>query len=142
MVGTLDEYYIRPYYHAVCYFGGCMTYLVLEDFKERKISKRFQQVCWYGSVACCLFCVFVKFAWYRSPNPVSMGVALLAAFLDRILWTLFLVWITLACSTGRGVAVVDSGMHLDTRYSPYGWQQFLRRDIMRSLVYSKVARLD
>ncbi|XP_070389970.1 nose resistant to fluoxetine protein 6-like isoform X2 [Dermacentor albipictus] len=105
MLRTLNEYYIRPYYHAVCYFGGCMTYLVLDDFKERKISKRFQQVCWYGSVACCLLCVFVKFAWYRSPNPVSTGVALLASFLDRILWTLFLVWITLACSTGRGWAL-------------------------------------
>ncbi|XP_054931445.1 uncharacterized protein [Dermacentor andersoni] len=39
MVRTLNEYYIQPYYHAVCYFGGCMTYLVLDDFKERKISK-------------------------------------------------------------------------------------------------------
>ncbi|XP_075539822.1 nose resistant to fluoxetine protein 6-like [Dermacentor variabilis] len=105
MLRTLNEYYIRPYYHTVCYFGGCMTYLVVDDFKERKISKWFQQVCWYGSVACCLFCVFVKFAWYRSPNPVSAGVALLAAFLDRILWTLFLAWITLACSTGRGGAL-------------------------------------
>ncbi|XP_070389973.1 nose resistant to fluoxetine protein 6-like [Dermacentor albipictus] len=105
MLRTLNEYYIRPYYHAVCYFGGCMTYLVLDDFKERKISKWFQQVCWHGSVACCLICVFVKLAWYRSLSPVSTGVALLAAFLDRILWTLFLVWITLACSTGRGGAL-------------------------------------
>ncbi|XP_070389399.1 uncharacterized protein [Dermacentor albipictus] len=39
MLRTLNEYYIRPYYHAVCYFGGCMTYLVLDDFKERKLSK-------------------------------------------------------------------------------------------------------
>ncbi|KAH7960376.1 hypothetical protein HPB49_019044 [Dermacentor silvarum] len=105
MLRTLDDYYIRPYYHAVCYFGGCMTYLVIDDFKERKISKRWQQAGWYGSVACCLFCVFVKFAWYRSPDPVSTGVTLLAAFLDRILWTLFLAWITLACSTGRGGAL-------------------------------------
>ncbi|XP_075746078.1 nose resistant to fluoxetine protein 6-like [Rhipicephalus microplus] len=99
---TLSEYYIRPYYHAVCFFGGCMTYLIVDDFRESKISKRLQQVGWCGSVACGLFCVFVKFAWYTSPNPVPMGVALLAAFSDRILWTLFLSWITLTCCMGRG----------------------------------------
>ncbi|KAH7957780.1 hypothetical protein HPB52_022662 [Rhipicephalus sanguineus] len=102
MLRTLDEYYIRPYYHAVCYFGGCMTCLTVDDFRESKISKRLQQVGWCVSVACMFFCVFVKFAWYTSLNPVPMGVALFAAFFDRILWTLFLAWITLACCSGRG----------------------------------------
>ncbi|KAL1424909.1 hypothetical protein MTO96_019771 [Rhipicephalus appendiculatus] len=102
MLQTLDEYYIRPYYHAVCYFGGCVTYLIIDDFRNARISKNLQRVGWYGTVACALFCVFVKFAWYTSPDPVPMGVKLLAAFFDRILWTLVLAWITLACSTGRG----------------------------------------
>ncbi|XP_037279501.2 nose resistant to fluoxetine protein 6-like [Rhipicephalus microplus] len=105
MLRTLDEYYIRPYYHAVCYFGGCLTYLILEDFRKARLSKNLQRVGWYGTVASTLFCVFVKFAWYTSPDPVPVGVALLAAFLDRILWTLFLAWITLTCSTGRGGAL-------------------------------------
>ncbi|KAL1424907.1 hypothetical protein MTO96_019769 [Rhipicephalus appendiculatus] len=39
MLRTADEYYTRPYYHAVCYFGGCMTYLIKEDFREARISK-------------------------------------------------------------------------------------------------------
>ncbi|KAH6934662.1 hypothetical protein HPB50_026723 [Hyalomma asiaticum] len=65
-------------------------------------AKRLQQAAWYGSVACALFCVFVKFAWYTSLNPVSRGVTLLAAFFDRILWTIFLAWTTFACCTGRG----------------------------------------
>ncbi|KAL1424910.1 hypothetical protein MTO96_019772 [Rhipicephalus appendiculatus] len=102
MLRTLVEYYIRPYYHAVCYFGGCMTYLIKEDFRQTMTSKRLRQVVWCGSVACGLFCVFVKFAWYTNLNPVPQGVTLLAAFLDRILWTLFLAWITLTCCTGRG----------------------------------------
>ncbi|KAL3246231.1 hypothetical protein MRX96_057816, partial [Rhipicephalus microplus] len=75
---------------------------MLESFSEILHPRRLQQVGWCGSVACGLFCVFVKFAWYTSPNPVPMGVALLAAFSDRILWTLFLSWITLTCCTGRG----------------------------------------
>ncbi|KAH7957781.1 hypothetical protein HPB52_022663 [Rhipicephalus sanguineus] len=102
MLRTTDEYYTRPYYHAVCYFGGCMTYMIKEDFREARISKRLQQAGWYGCVACGLFCVFVKFAWVTSFNDVPRGLTLSAAFFDRILWTVFLAWITLACSTGRG----------------------------------------
>ncbi|XP_049515411.1 nose resistant to fluoxetine protein 6-like [Dermacentor silvarum] len=41
-------------------------------------------------------------AWYRSPNPTSEAVTLLLAFFDRILWSVFIVWITLACASGRG----------------------------------------
>ncbi|KAL3227650.1 hypothetical protein MRX96_048694 [Rhipicephalus microplus] len=113
MMRTADEYYIRPYYHAVCYFGGCITYLIKEDFREARICKVLAKLCtlgsdrllqagWCGCVTCGLFCVFVKFAWVTSFDAVPQGVTLSAAFFDRILWTLFLAWITLACSTGRG----------------------------------------
>ncbi|KAH6934663.1 hypothetical protein HPB50_026724 [Hyalomma asiaticum] len=102
MLRTVDDYYIRPYYHAVCYFGGCMTCLVIDDFKEAKISKRLQRAGWCVSVALALFCVFGKIAWYTHLNPVPRGVALLVSFFDRIIWTLFLAWTTLSCSTGRG----------------------------------------
>nr|XP_050051296.2 nose resistant to fluoxetine protein 6-like [Dermacentor andersoni] len=36
---TFNLYYTRPFYHAVCFFSGCMTLLVLDDFSNRKISK-------------------------------------------------------------------------------------------------------
>ncbi|KAH7957782.1 hypothetical protein HPB52_022664 [Rhipicephalus sanguineus] len=39
MSKTVNEYYMRPYYHAVCYFGGCIAYLLIEDFRQRKINK-------------------------------------------------------------------------------------------------------
>ncbi|KAL1424906.1 hypothetical protein MTO96_019768 [Rhipicephalus appendiculatus] len=39
MSKTVNEYYMRPYYHAVCYFGGCIAYLLIDDFRQRKISK-------------------------------------------------------------------------------------------------------
>lgn len=102
MSKTVNEYYMRPYYHAVCYFGGCIAYLLIEDFRQRKINKTVQVIGWCMSITCALLCVFVKLAWYRSPNPTSEAVKLLAAFLDRMLWALSLTWITLACSSGRG----------------------------------------
>ncbi|KAH6934093.1 hypothetical protein HPB50_020031 [Hyalomma asiaticum] len=98
----MNEFYLRPYYHAVCYFSGCMTFLLMDDFRRAKITKDMHLACWCISVSCGLISVFAKMAWYRSPNPVSEPVTLLVAFLDRILWSVFIVWLTLACSSGRG----------------------------------------
>ncbi|XP_065284677.1 nose resistant to fluoxetine protein 6-like isoform X3 [Dermacentor albipictus] len=99
---TVNKYYIRPFYHAVCYFSGCIAFLVIDDIKERKISKGVQLVGWCLATACCLCCIFMKHAWYANSNPTSEAGKLFTAFFDRVLWSLFLSWITLACSTGRG----------------------------------------
>lgn len=99
---TMNDFYMRPYYHAVCFFSGCVTYLLMDDFRNRKISKATQIAGWCISLSCGLCCVFMKLPWYRSPNPTTETVKLLAAFFDRILWSLFLMWFTLACSSGRG----------------------------------------
>ncbi|XP_054931863.1 uncharacterized protein [Dermacentor andersoni] len=103
MMSTVNAYYVRPFYHAVCYFSGCMTCLIVADFAERKISKTLQQAGWCASVCCGLFCVYVKFIWYSSDNPTSEGTDLFLAFFDRILWSFFLAWTILMCATGRGV---------------------------------------
>ncbi|XP_070389402.1 nose resistant to fluoxetine protein 6-like [Dermacentor albipictus] len=102
MFRTINYYYLQPFYHAVCYFSGCMTALIVADFRERKISKIFQLAGWCASISCGLLCVFVKFPWYLRLNPTSEGVELLVSFFDRILWSFSLSWITLACATGRG----------------------------------------
>ncbi|KAH8038548.1 hypothetical protein HPB51_001812 [Rhipicephalus microplus] len=39
MMNTLNYYYILPFYHAVCYFSGCMMSLIVTDFGKLKISK-------------------------------------------------------------------------------------------------------
>ncbi|KAH6934090.1 hypothetical protein HPB50_020028 [Hyalomma asiaticum] len=98
---TNDYYYARPYYHAVCFFSGCLTFLLMSDFKERKITKLMQVAGWCVAVSCGLISVFAKFAWYRDPNLTSEAITLFAAFFDRILWSVLLIWITLACSSGR-----------------------------------------
>ncbi|KAL1424911.1 hypothetical protein MTO96_019773 [Rhipicephalus appendiculatus] len=68
MLRTLDEYYIRPYYH------GRVLLRWLHDIPHRG----------------------------RLQGVEDIQEAAAAAFFDRILWTLFLAWITLACSTSRG----------------------------------------
>ncbi|XP_049519670.1 nose resistant to fluoxetine protein 6 isoform X2 [Dermacentor silvarum] len=102
MMSTVNECYMLPFYHAVCYFSGCMTSLILADFGERKLSKNLQLAGWYACACCGLFCVLVKFPWYLSHKPTSESVDLFLAFFDRILWSLFLAWIVLMCATGRG----------------------------------------
>ncbi|KAH7960479.1 hypothetical protein HPB49_020150 [Dermacentor silvarum] len=99
---TVDQYYVRPYYHAVCYFSGCIAFLAMEGFKNKKMTKGMQITGWCLSVGCGLASVFAKLPWYKSINPTAESVALVASFFDRILWSVFLVWITLACSSGRG----------------------------------------
>ncbi|KAL1424898.1 hypothetical protein MTO96_019760 [Rhipicephalus appendiculatus] len=58
MKQTFSEYYIKPYYHAVCYFSGCMTFLLMEDFKKIKIAKGMQLLGWCVAVSFGLMSVF------------------------------------------------------------------------------------
>ncbi|XP_075550181.1 nose resistant to fluoxetine protein 6-like [Dermacentor variabilis] len=101
-IETVNLYYILPFCHAMSYFSGCITFLVMEDFRYRKITKAVQVAGWCIAASCGLCCVFMKLAWYKSPNPTSKAGTLVAAFSDRAMWSLFLAWITLTCSSGRG----------------------------------------
>ncbi|KAH7980198.1 hypothetical protein HPB49_013746 [Dermacentor silvarum] len=96
------RYYFYPFYHAVCYFSGCITFFLVAWFRERKIPKMFQIAAWLLAVASGLCCIFMKTAWYRTDNPTTEFGNLSTAFFDRILWSICLIWITLACATGRG----------------------------------------
>lgn len=100
-------HYLQPFYHIVCYFSGCITFLIMDDFKQRKISKPLQAAGWFVSVSCALCCLFIKLPWYRDPEPTTELGKLVTSFFDRILWSMFLSWITLACASGRGGFVRD-----------------------------------
>ncbi|XP_075558964.1 nose resistant to fluoxetine protein 6-like isoform X3 [Dermacentor variabilis] len=99
---TMNLYYVRPFYHAVCFFSGCMTLLVLDDFSNRKISKKMQLACWCVAVTSALCAIFMKVPWYTRRDAPSGAAKLVAAFFERVLWSLFLAWVTLTCATGRG----------------------------------------
>ncbi|XP_050052503.3 nose resistant to fluoxetine protein 6-like [Dermacentor andersoni] len=102
MLKTMNKYYMRPFYHAICFFSGCITLLVLDNFKNLKISKAMNAAGWFVAISCALCAVLMKSPWYRRPDPTSEAVKLLAAFFDRVLWSIFLSWFILACATGRG----------------------------------------
>ncbi|XP_075543165.1 nose resistant to fluoxetine protein 6-like [Dermacentor variabilis] len=99
---TTFRYYFYPFYHAICYFMGCVTFLSLGWFKGKKISPIFQAAAWCIAIASGVCCIFMKLAWYKETDPTTQFGKLSATFFDRILWSMFLMWVTLACATGRG----------------------------------------
>lgn len=105
---TRSYYFFYPYYHAVCCFSGCLTYFVAAMFRERKIPEALQKVAWCFAIASGLCCVCIKGPWYRTSAPTTEFGKLCTAFFDRILWSVFLAWVTLACATGRGGFVASS----------------------------------
>ncbi|CAN8019012.1 unnamed protein product [Ixodes persulcatus] len=102
LIDTLNDYYILPFYHAVCFFAGCITLLLVEKYREVKISKLVQASLWCISLSCGLYHLFMKIDWYRARDPTSETGKLFYAFSDRIVWSICVSWITFACSTGRG----------------------------------------
>ncbi|CAN7989690.1 unnamed protein product, partial [Ixodes pacificus] len=99
---TLNEYYMLPFYHGVCYFSGCITFLLVQKFYDVKMSKVRQALWWCFGLTCGLYCLFMKVDWYRSRNPTTELGKLCYAFFDRILWSVSIAWIIFACSTGKG----------------------------------------
>ncbi|KAL3222510.1 hypothetical protein MRX96_004967 [Rhipicephalus microplus] len=67
---TLNKYYVRPFYHGVCFFSGCMTFLAIQ-----------------------------KHLWYRSDGRASEPTRMAYAFIDRILWSMCVSWFVFACAT-------------------------------------------
>ncbi|CAN8019015.1 unnamed protein product, partial [Ixodes persulcatus] len=99
---TLNEYYMLPFYHGVCYFSGCITFLLVQKCYDVKMSNIRQALWWCFGLTCGLYCLFMKVDWYRSRNPTTELGKLCFAFFDRILWSVSVAWIIFACSTGRG----------------------------------------
>lgn len=99
---TVNKYYIVPSYHAICYFSGCIAYLVADNFRQQKVSKVVQIICWIVSFAAGICCIFVKCVWYTGDSPTSVLGKMATAFFDRIMWSMFIGWITLTCISGRG----------------------------------------
>ncbi|KAM7304860.1 nose resistant to fluoxetine protein 6 [Ixodes scapularis] len=102
LIDTLNDYYILPFYHAVCFFAGCITLLLVEKYREVRITKLVQASLWCIGLSCGLYDLFMKIDWYRSRDPTSETGKVFFAFSDRMVWSICLAWITFACSTGRG----------------------------------------
>ncbi|KAL1424903.1 hypothetical protein MTO96_019765 [Rhipicephalus appendiculatus] len=82
---TVDEYYVRPYYHAVYYFSGCLTCLLLEDFRKRKI----QQGCIGDFLAWNIFAPLSRLTFGVYLIHLPFLQLLLRASRERIHWSTF-----------------------------------------------------
>lgn len=99
---TLNDYYFLPFYHGVCYFSGCIAFYLLQSFRDVKLSKIVESLIWIVALVAGAGCVFNKEPWYRHRQPTTEVGEVCMAFFDRVLWSVFLTWTTLACATGRG----------------------------------------
>ncbi|KAL1438075.1 hypothetical protein MTO96_010417 [Rhipicephalus appendiculatus] len=99
---TINDYYLLPFYHGVCFFSGCITFLLVERFGKVKISKIIQASLWCICLFCGLYCMFMKLEWYRSSERASETRRLFVAFTDRILWSVCVAWFVFTCATDRG----------------------------------------
>ncbi|XP_075751645.1 nose resistant to fluoxetine protein 6-like [Rhipicephalus microplus] len=96
---TLNKYYVRPFYHGVCFFSGCMTFLAIQKYGTIRLPKVFEAVLWCIALFCGLFCLFVRHLWYRSDGRASEPTRMAYAFIDRILWSMCVSWFVFACAT-------------------------------------------
>lgn len=102
VVDTMDHYYMLPFYHGVCFFSGCITFLIVEKYGKANISKMMQASLWCICLFCGLYCLFMKIEWYSKSERVSETKRLFHAFTDRIFWSVCIACIAFTCATGRG----------------------------------------
>ncbi|KAK8762378.1 hypothetical protein V5799_026355 [Amblyomma americanum] len=101
MTGTLNKFYTHPSYHGVAFFFGAITQLFLYKYPTVKLSKMLQAGLWLMSAACGLTAILIMYDWNRGEHPAEWA-KLSFAFSERLLWSVWLAWLTFACSTGRG----------------------------------------
>ncbi|CAN8019016.1 unnamed protein product [Ixodes persulcatus] len=99
---TMENYYTLPFYHAVCFFVGCITWLLVDTYRHHRMSTIAQAILWAFSLSCGMGSVFMKCEWYLYKMPTTELGKMFLAFFDRIMWSIFVAWITFACSTKRG----------------------------------------
>ncbi|KAL3181652.1 hypothetical protein MRX96_036563 [Rhipicephalus microplus] len=99
---TIQYYYQLPFYHAVCFFSGCMTFFFVEKYGKVNISKTLMAVLWCIALLCGLSCVFMKLEWNMKTERPSETKRMFVAFVDRILWSSCVSWFWFTCTTGRG----------------------------------------
>lgn len=105
-VDTLNELYVLPWYHAVAFFSGCITMMLIARYRTAKVSKIVQLGLWLVGVTCALTTVFIMYDWNRGEHPTEWAQGSVA-FSQRLLWAIWLSWLTFACATGRGGFVED-----------------------------------
>lgn len=96
------DVYVWPFHHGMCYFAGCIVCLLIQRYRQVKISKLKQFSMWCLCATCGLTCLFIKYDWCRGRNPTEEWVTLLVSIANGFCCAAFLAWLVFACATGRG----------------------------------------
>ncbi|KAH6945026.1 hypothetical protein HPB50_006753 [Hyalomma asiaticum] len=96
------DVYVWPFHHGMCYFGGCMVCVLVQRFREVKISKLKQFSMWCLCATCGLTCLFIKYDWCRGRNPTQEWVTILVSIANNTCCAVFVGWLTFACAAGKG----------------------------------------
>ncbi|KAH7983535.1 hypothetical protein HPB52_012438 [Rhipicephalus sanguineus] len=105
-LNMLTDVYMLPFYHAACYFGGCITFYAVQKYKNKKLSKGTVALLWAVAVGFGTACIAYRFEWTRGTKHSDLAKVSLA-LCDRIIWATALAALTFLCVTGRG-GVVES----------------------------------
>lgn len=96
------DVYVWPFHHGMSYFAGCIVCLLVQRYREVKISKMKQFSMWCLCATCGLTCLFIKYDWCRGRNPTEEWVTLLVSFANSLCCSVFLGWLVFACAAGKG----------------------------------------
>lgn len=99
---TVNDVYITPTFHAVSYFSGCITLLLLNRYTDAKVSKVMTNCLWAVAATSCLAGMFTMVDWYRGTNARGNLPKMAFGFFHKILWSLFLSITTFNCASGKG----------------------------------------
>ncbi|XP_077525581.1 nose resistant to fluoxetine protein 6-like isoform X2 [Haemaphysalis longicornis] len=103
-VNMISDVYVLPTYHAVCYFGGCITFFAVQKYRKENMSKFVKVAMWGAAMGCGAACVLYRFDWTRGVEHSDVANVLLALW-DRTIWTIGLSALTFLCATRRGGVV-------------------------------------
>lgn len=101
MADTFNEVYMMPTFHGASYFLGCVTAILLQKYRKAEISLVTEVVMWCVSIASALTCILARHRWNSGSVDPGAWQDVAFAFFDRLLWSVFLSWLTIACARGR-----------------------------------------
>lgn len=96
------DVYVWPFQHGICYFAGCIICLLVQRYRDVKISKLKQFSMWCLCATCGLTCLFIKYDWCRGRNPTEEWVTLLVSVANGLCCAVFMSWLVFACAAGKG----------------------------------------
>lgn len=101
MADTFNEVYMMPTFHGASYFLGCVVAILLQKYRKAEMSLVTEVVMWCVSTACALTCILARHRWNSGGVDPGAWQDVAFAFFDRLLWSVFLGWLTIACARGR-----------------------------------------